>query len=95
MTKKEAQKLYGIADGEIFFVLYNASPYVAEVESGYIEENDEGEFIYRDSAVIDINLEEENVSDFSVYTKVADWTKLTEKQIEKIRDKFFADGGAF
>jgi hypothetical protein len=71
MTKDQAKKLYQLADEE-HLVLYNASPYVASVDSGYIDKVGE-DYIYRDSAIVDVNVEEADVEDFDVYVKFADW----------------------
>ena len=76
MTRKQAEKLYCLGDGEKVFVIYNASPYVTDVESGYIEEQGEGEdrkYVYSDSSLCDIDVEEADVEDFSVYRKTERW----------------------
>jgi hypothetical protein len=72
MKKEEIDKLLNLLDDETT-VLYNASPYVAEIGSGDIYENDSGEMVYEDSAVCDIKLSEEYADNFTVYRKIENW----------------------
>ena len=80
MKRSQAQKLYDYCqnideNGNEYYVIYNASPYVAEAQSGTIEHTADGKFIYSDSAVCDIDVEECDIEDFDVYLKFEDWTE--------------------
>lgn len=72
MKKELAEKLHRLSE-DGYHVLFTGSPYVAEIESGRIDFNEEGRLVYRDSAVVDIFLDEESEEDFEVYERHDFW----------------------
>lgn len=72
MTKEQAERLYDLQNDGCD-VLFTGSPYVAQMGSGVIERSDDGSYEYRDSAILEINVLEEDAEDFTAYRPDDTW----------------------
>lgn len=72
MTEDQAKRLYNLQN-EGAHVLFTGSPYVAQMESGEITKLDDGQYQYNDSAILEIDLADEDADDFTAYRVDDSW----------------------